>query len=54
MRNVLDKVAEKIKTQILCPTTFFYKILPFITSKNLVKPKRPQVTQYGAYALHAV
>jgi phenylacetate-coenzyme A ligase PaaK-like adenylate-forming protein len=48
---------EKIKTNIICATTFFFsKNVPFyqIKWKNMVKPDRPQTTtEYGAYALHA-
>ena len=58
MGNVLDKIVEKIKTQILHPTTFFpppENLAVYETmSKNLLETKRPQMTsKYGAYALHA-
>ena len=47
---IYTKIVEKIKTHILnSPTSAVYEI----TSKNLVEPERPQMTTYGAYALHA-
>jgi hypothetical protein len=42
------KVVEKIKTQILCSNFFF----PKYNAKNVVKPDRPQIIQYGAFVLH--
>ena len=49
------KFLEKITTRILCPVTFFPKILVYeVMSKNLVEPGSPQMTsQYGRYVLHA-
>jgi hypothetical protein len=43
---VQTKVAEKIKTHILCSVTFFYENHAFcdITWKNIVQPVRPQMT----------
>jgi hypothetical protein len=39
------KLAEKIKTHILCPKTFFLKIVPFcLYWKNFVQQGRPQMT----------
>ena len=55
MRNVLDRIAKKIITHILCSVTFFRKCAFYeTTSKNVIEPEGPQMTsQYGAYALHA-
>ena len=49
------KVVEKFKTHILCSITFLseYCAVCEIMSKNMVEPEGPQVTSYGAYALHA-
>jgi hypothetical protein len=45
IRNDLDQFVEKIKTNILCSTTFFLKRAVYaMISKNLVEPGRPQVT----------
>jgi hypothetical protein len=46
------KVADKIKTQILCPITFFPEnpALHGIMWKNMVELDRPQVTM--AHALY--
>jgi len=40
------KVAEKIKTHILCPVTFFSESLTFYERmwKNMVVPDSPQIT----------
>jgi len=39
------KVAEKIKTHILCTVTFLdNRVINEITWKNIVQPGRPQVT----------
>jgi hypothetical protein len=55
MRNVSDKVVEKIKTHSLCSITFFANRAVYeIMWKNMVEPDRPQITiWYGACALHA-
>ena len=40
MRNVLDKVVEKIKTHILCSITFYENRAAYdIISKNVVEPE---------------
>jgi hypothetical protein len=54
MRNVLEKIVDKIKTHVLCSVTFFENHAVYeIMSKNLVEPEGPQVTSHnGAYALH--
>jgi hypothetical protein len=45
MRNVLDKVVEKIKTDILYSITFFEtRAVCGIMSKTLVEPERPHMT----------
>jgi hypothetical protein len=46
MRNVSDKIVEKIRTHVLCSINFFPKFMPFkeITWKNMVEPERPQMT----------
>ena len=37
MRNVLDKVVEKIKTHILCSVTYYFsKIVPFINNAEKI------------------
>ena len=45
MRNVSDKVVDKIEARILGPITYFensavYEIIP----KNIVQPDRPRMT----------
>jgi hypothetical protein len=50
----MGNVSDKIKTYISCSIAFLPKIVPFITSKNMIEPEGPQMTsQYGAYELHA-
>jgi len=46
MRNVSDKLVEKIKTQILCSVKFPFLKRAFyeITWENAVEPGRPQMT----------
>ena len=46
MRNISEKkIAEKIKTQILCSVTFYPEIAPFMKVwKNMVQPERTQMT----------
>jgi hypothetical protein len=45
MRNVSDKVIEKIKIHILCSKNVFKNYAVFeIMWKNMVKPDRPQMT----------
>jgi hypothetical protein len=55
MRNALEKVVEKIKTNISCSITFSENCTVYeIMSKNTVEPERPQITtQYGVQALLA-
>jgi hypothetical protein len=44
MRNVSDKIVQKIKTHV-CSVTFFQKcVLYEIMPKNVIEPERPQVT----------
>ena len=55
MRNISDKVARKIKTQILRSKTFFLenRAVYEIMSKNILEPEGPQMTsQFGAYELN--
>jgi len=43
MRNVKDKVVQKIKTHILCSVPFFENRTAFeILWKNMAQPDRPQ------------
>jgi hypothetical protein len=57
MRNVLDKVVEKIKTHILYSLTFFsesravYEILSKSTMETTEGPQ--MMLQYGAQELHS-
>jgi len=44
MRNVIDKIIEKIKTHILFPITFRKSCRLWNMWKNLVEPGRPQMT----------
>ena len=45
MRNVSDKVVEKIKTHLLCSIVFFENLAIYeIMWKNMVHPDRPQMT----------
>jgi len=46
MRNVTNKVVEKIKTHILCSLNFFFRksCLFEIMWENNVEPGRPQMT----------
>jgi hypothetical protein len=46
MRNVSDKVVEKIKTHIVGPITVFSenRAVCEIMWKNIVQPDRPQMT----------
>ena len=55
MRNVLDKVVERIKAHILRSVTFSEHLTTYwIMSKNLVETEGPRLTsQHGAYELHA-
>ena len=47
-------VVEKLKTHVLGLVNFSEnRAVNQIMSKNIAKPERPQMTQYGAYALHA-
>jgi hypothetical protein len=50
------KVVDKIKTHILCSTTFFSenRTVYEITTKNVAETEGPQMTsQYGGYAVQA-
>ena len=52
MRNVLQKILEKIKTHILILIFFFSKIMQYVEKYG--RPNKPQMTvNYGAHALHA-
>jgi hypothetical protein len=43
MRNVSNKIVEKIKTHILCSVTFFRNRTVYeIISKNMMEPERSQ------------
>jgi hypothetical protein len=46
MRNVSDKVVEKIRTQILCSITFSFENIAVCKTmwKNMEDPDRPQMT----------
>ena len=48
MRNISEKVLEKIKTRILCSVTFFSENYAFyeIMSKNIVQRDWPQMTTW--------
>jgi hypothetical protein len=47
MRNVTDKFAEKIKTQILYPIIFFeIRAVYEIMWKSIVEPDRPQMAMW--------
>jgi hypothetical protein len=51
MRNISDKLLDKIQTHIACSITFFsHEILTVyeIMWKNMLGPGRPKMTQYGA------
>ena len=54
MRNVFDKVVEKMKTHILYSIIFFENRTVYeIMSKNIVEIEGLLMTsQHGAYALH--
>jgi hypothetical protein len=45
MRNVSEKVVEKIETHILCSVTFFSENLAIyeVMWNNMVQPDRPQI-----------
>jgi hypothetical protein len=48
MRNVTDKIIEKIKTRILCPITTFENRADYERMwKNMIEPGRPQMTTWG-------
>jgi len=54
MRNVKDKVVEKIKTHILCSLFSFSKIVPFMRFCGKIRYSRTgHRRQYGACALYA-
>ena len=55
MRNVSDKVDEKIKSDISYSVTFFENCVTYkIVWKNMVEPGRSQtMIKYGACTLHA-
>jgi len=47
MRNVSDRVVEKIKTHVSCSIMFFFfenRIMYETMWKNIVEPDRPQMT----------
>jgi hypothetical protein len=45
MRNVSDKIVEKIQTRILCYITFSENFdVDEIMQENMVQPGRPQIT----------
>jgi len=47
MRNITDKIIEKIKAHILCPITAFENRAVYdIMWKNMVEPGRPQMTTW--------
>jgi len=56
MRNVSDKVVEKVKTHSLCSITFFRKsCLWEIMWKNMAQPDRIQtIIQYSAGYRHTL
>ena len=51
IRNISNKLLEKVKTRILC---FFENRVVFLDNvEELVEPEELQMTsQHGAYALH--
>jgi hypothetical protein len=52
MRNVADKIVEKISTQDLCSITFENCVVYKRMWERIVEPGRPQI-EHGACALHA-
>jgi hypothetical protein len=55
MRNVLDKIYRE-KTHFMFNNFFFFfenRVVYDTVSKKVEEPERPQMTQYGAYALVA-
>jgi hypothetical protein len=57
MRNISEKVEEKIKTHLSCsipPPPHENRALNEVTWKNMVEPDKPRMTIYhGARAWHA-
>jgi len=53
VRNLSDKVVEKIKTHILCSMSFFFFLknhaVYVITWKNIVETGRQQMTTFDMY-----
>jgi hypothetical protein len=52
MRNLSDKVVEKIKTHILCAMSFFplkNRAVYVITWKNIVETGRQQMAMWHVY-----
>ena len=53
VRNISDKVVEKIKTHILCSRFFLSRAVYGIMWKDGAQPDSSQMTKYGACTLHA-
>ena len=54
MRNVSNKIVEKIKIHILCSINFLNRAFYEKMQKNMAEPEGPKMTsQYGACELHA-
>ena len=56
IKNVSDKIVQKIKTHVSCSITFLLenRAVCEITLKNVIERGTPQVAiQYGACALYA-
>jgi hypothetical protein len=49
----MDKNCKENPNTHFIFNNFYPKIVPFITSKNVLEPERPQIMRYGARALHA-
>jgi hypothetical protein len=54
MRNVSNRIVEKIKIHISCSINFLNRAFYEKISKNMVEPEGPKMTsQCGAYELDA-
>jgi hypothetical protein len=56
VRNIPDKIIEKIKICVFCLITCFFlenSVIYEIMWKNIVQPDRSQVKKYGAFTLQA-
>ena len=54
MKNILDKSCRESQNRDFMFDNFFLNSAVYeVIAKNKVEPKGPQMTQYGAYSLHA-